>query len=284
MKVLEIPNGRLGNSLFRYFASIILITEYNAKRIIYTRECYNCKTITINDGNYHELLNSIEKNPEIFSEIVIILDGYFQYDTYSEQHYRKKIIQYIKNNPNDIIYGTDLNRNLLCNTAQQIMYEPKNIRKYDIVFHIRLEDFVDANLITHPNTLIKLINEISLLIHAEHQTIAPTAAIVCNKITTEFENKYIKYIYDNHNTPIQLQLENNDVITDFHIMKNASILVCSISTLSWCAALLSENVKTVYVPKNKTAGNQTFLRPIENTIIYENDICSKNFLNSLLNA
>ena len=56
-------------------------------------------------------------------------------------------------------------------------------------------------------------------------------------------------------------------------MKNAEILVCSLSTLSWCAALLSENLKTCYIPdwnhKTPSIGKHTkFRKPIENTIFY----------------
>ncbi len=66
-------------------------------------------------------------------------------------------------------------------------------------------------------------------------------------------------------------------------MKNAKILVCSCSTLSWIAAFLSTRINTVYFPNypNKQA-HETFKMPIENTILYEFTKCSKTELENFL--
>lgn len=99
-----------------------------------------------------------------------------------------------------------------------------------------------------------------------------SSCILVNKITTEFEKKYIekinKFYKDKYNNDIII--ESNSVIEDFHIMKNAEILVCSLSTLSWCASLLSNKLKTCYMPdlKNKIGNHVKFRKPIENTIFY----------------
>lgn len=274
MKVIEIPNGRLGNGIFRYLAAVLLQIKYGAQRIYNQSECYKTQTVVINDDNYVQLLSSIEKNRTLFENITIMLNGYFQFDMYSAS--KDKILKFLREHPNDIIYGTDLNRRLIQNRVEELIHSPEDLRKYDIVIHVRLEDFMTTDNMIHPKTLVKVINEIA----SENNTPrTPVAAIVCNKITTEIEKKYIQYIYDH--SKLSLFFESNDVITDFHIMKHARILVCSLSTLSWCAALLSENIQKVYVPKNKSCGHQTFLRPIENTILYENNLCKKNDLDEL---
>jgi len=284
MEVIEIPNGRLGNGIFRYLACIILQIKYGAIRVYNISNNSKSSTIVINDGNYNDLIISIDKDRKMFSYSIIILDGYFQFDIYSEEYYKKKIIQFIKDNPNDNIYITDLNRKYMSYTARELMDEPNDMRTYDIVIHVRLEDFMTTNNMIHPDTLINIIKDIYKSQYGEQSSGIPIVAIVCNKITTEHEKKYIQYIYDNHKTPMQFLFESNDVIIDFHIMKNARILVCSLSTLSWCAALLSEKIKTVYVPKNKSGSHQTFLRPIENTILYDNNFCDINDLNALFNG
>ena len=69
--------------------------------------------------------------------------------------------------------------------------------------------------------------------------------------------------------------ESNDVLTDFRIMNKAKILVCSLSTLSWCAGLLSTEVEKIYFPKNPNAvENQSFLPPLNQTILYDPKLIS----------
>lgn len=279
MKVLEIPNGRLGNGIFRYLASVILQMEYGAERIFNQRDAHNMSKVIISDDNYSELLRAIENNRAIFNGVLIILNGYYQFNLYCEPNYKSKIVQFLKEHPSDIIYGTNLQHQLIQNRAEELMNPPEDLRRYEIVIHVRLEDFMTTNNMIHPNTVVDVINSIA---STYKDTRVPVAAIVCNKLTTDMEKQYIQYIYDN--SKLHHVFESNDVITDFHIMKHARVLVCSLSTLSWCAALLSETVHTVYVPKNKSNGHQTFSKPIENTILYENVFCEKKDLTALFLA
>jgi uncharacterized Fe-S radical SAM superfamily protein PflX len=100
-----------------------------------------------------------------------------------------------------------------------------------------------------------------------------------NKASNELEYKYINYLKQF----IELSIESNDIITDYHIMQNAKILICSKSTLSWAAALLSTSVTTVYMP-NYPANyiHETFRTPIENTIPYDYKTCNKEELELFL--
>ena len=66
-------------------------------------------------------------------------------------------------------------------------------------------------------------------------------------------------------------------------MRNAKTLVCSNSTISWMAALLSETVTTVYMPNYPaTRAHETFRNPIKNTIQYEIKTCTKEELEIFL--
>lgn len=90
-----------------------------------------------------------------------------------------------------------------------------------------------------------------------------------NKPKSSFEMNYIEQIkewFNNHD--ISIIIETNDVLTDFHIMKEANKLICSNSTLSWCAALLSDSIDICYMPNYKDSAHQTFKYPIKNTILY----------------
>jgi hypothetical protein len=93
--------------------------------------------------------------------------------------------------------------------------------------------------------------------------------IVCNKLKTSFEfdfyNNITLFLKENK---IEVVLENNDVLTDYYIMKESRTLICSNNTLSWVAALLSDKINKCYFPDYETEGDQTFKYPIENTELY----------------
>ena len=67
---------------------------------------------------------------------------------------------------------------------------------------------------------------------------------------------------------IQIFIEHNDTITDYYIMKEAETLICSKSTLSWCAAFFSNSIKKCYLPDYNEYSNSTCKFPIDNTELY----------------
>ena len=66
-------------------------------------------------------------------------------------------------------------------------------------------------------------------------------------------------------------------------MREASVLVCSCSTLSWTAAILSNSLEKVYMPnyKNVHGSHQTCKQPILNTELYEIKTCNITELNNV---
>ena len=59
---------------------------------------------------------------------------------------------------------------------------------------------------------------------------------------------------------------------DFNIMKNTKILVCSMSTLSWCSAFFSKKLELCYMPDYDfhDQNRKTFFKnPIDNTLFYK---------------
>ena len=70
-------------------------------------------------------------------------------------------------------------------------------------------------------------------------------------------------------------------MTDYNIIKHADLLVCSYSTLSWCAAFLSDTAKDIYIPDYKNSTNQTF-KNIPNSSLYEIEFCNVAKLKNIL--
>jgi hypothetical protein len=268
MKVFDVCCCRLGNAIFRYMASSLFCIIYGANR---TYNENDCKTIMTEDFFRHwsnKILNSniiIKLNPNMNFKF----NGFYQTDIY--KLYRDKLLEWFINNQNDSV-NCDDNPSIqyrIGDLIQEINLE----KKYDVVVHIRLEDYVtyDGKLIIHPQSICKVLDEMPDI----------SFCFVCNKINTEFEKKYIDYFKNKYN----IILEQNDLITDFKIMSNAKVLICSNSTLCWTAGFLSKTVQKVYFPKNKFSGwpYQTFSTIIYNTVYYDNILCDEKELTLFFN-
>ena len=98
-----------------------------------------------------------------------------------------------------------------------------------------------------------------------------------NKPKKEIEFKYLNFFKNKYN----IIIESNDPIKDYNIMKKSKILICSYSTLSWCAAFFSTTIETVYIPNYKESLHQTF-KTLKNSKLYECDFCNIEKLNSII--
>ena len=123
-----------------------------------------------------------------------------------------------------------------------------------------MEDFLDLGMLLSENRIFKLL---------DNNIITEDLCIVCKLPTQEKEFEYLEKIKSKlSELNIKYHIENNDVLTDYYICKEAETLICSNSTLSWCAAFFSSNLKTCYFPDYQESVDQTFKNPIENTILY----------------
>jgi hypothetical protein len=133
-------------------------------------------------------------------------------------------------------------------------------KKYDLVIHINFKDLY--NFIEY-KSIISFIKNIDLK--------NKKFAIVLQKCDYDISN-YLDNItswFKQNN--IEINIELNDLITNFNIMKQCKILVCSNDSLSWSACYLSNYLQVCYIPINKTNPNRSlsrFIKPIENTIFY----------------
>lgn len=272
MKVYDSKLGRLGNAIFRYFASSLFCILYDAKRTYSNNE----QSFIFNDDMFIDWMEKV--NNDIIPNLPdynFIFYGFYQHDKIFIK-FKNEILLWMNTNQYDLVY-TDGNENLINNynypsisyTIGDLVNIPNNLKLHDIVLHLRLEDFITINQVIHPNSIKKLIELLNI----------KNFCIVVNKPKTELEQLYLNYITKDYNVFIQ----SGSVIEDFHIIKNSKILICSCSTLCWSASLLSTTLETVYFPNKKIREkHQTFCKPIDNTIYYDYDECSKTELENLL--
>lgn len=272
MLLINHNGGRLGNSIFRLFANILFCIIYDAE-IKTENQVYGNK-IEITDEFFvqwsNDLLNG--KVLHLDKSLICVFSGYFQHDTIYLK-YKNEIINYITNNPN-IMLTTHFNENY--KAIDLVNY--KLTRTYDIVIHLRLEDFIEISskipFVMNPVCIKNIIKEIN------NDYPEKEICLVLNKPTNELEFKYINFLKKDSNNII---VESNDPITDFNIMKHAKVLVCSCSTLSWSASFMSTTIEKLYFPNYSFSSiHETFKKSIENTILYDFTKCTKDELENIL--
>ena len=263
MQVKFVARGRLGNAIFRYMASAIVCIIFNAE---YSIDNPNGYTIDMSDTKFLNIVNSILNNvkiEDIHQTDTIVMSSFYQHDLIYKK-YKNVIINFIDANPShyvltDGILAGDCNFQKFY--MKDIVNTPINFnKKYKNVLHIRLEDFVKYNLCLDKDRIINLL---------KRDVINEHLCVVCKQPNTEFEFDHIKYITDYLiSQNINYNLEHNDTLTDYYIMKESEILICSKSTLSWCAAFFSNKIKKCYLPDYEITPNSTCKFPIDNTELY----------------
>jgi hypothetical protein len=256
MKINFQIKGRLGNAIFRYLAASVLCIYFNCEYVINQIQETNCS-----DENFCFIINNLNKNYRICP---LNMTEYYQHDTIYKNN-KEKIFQFIRNHPNHYVLTDGINAGDGRNEKFymiNILNAPLSFtKKYKNVLHVRLEDFVSLNLFL-PN--IRIINLL------KNDVIKEELCIVCKEPQTEFEKNYILNIVEYlKNKNINVIIESNDVLTDYYIMKEAEILICSKSTLSWCAAFFSDKIQQCYLPDYQIQPNiMTCKSPIDKTILY----------------
>jgi hypothetical protein len=262
MLVCDFPQGRFGNAVFRYLASSLFCILYGAERIYYDAMC----NTVFSDFDFLKWSGSLLNNDIPVMDISknYLFCGYYQHDAVFLK-YKSQLIDYITLHGDDLLItdgykpgGTGIYHYSVTHYyARDLLTTIFNVPKHNIVVHLRLEDFVYVNQVLHPRCVAAVMENFA------DQTIC----FVVNAPTTAFEHRYINYFRSKYN----IVCESNDPITDYHIIKNAKILVCSRSTLCWAASFFSDTLETVYFPNhsNQNHVHETFREPIKNTIPYD---------------
>lgn len=261
MEVIFIENGRLGNAIFRYLASCILSIKYG-----YQFRNLSYKSFNINDYKQisEEEFKTILLNKKIDLPQKILLKEFYQHDYIQ---FKKEIINYIEKNKNLHTITTDENKTYF---LKDLIDTPNNFNKYyDIVIHIRLGDFIQ-NIFPY-RVIINLDYYYNLFNKLDFKN--KKIIIISENIKTEIEKLYMEQLINYFKTNnLNIVYENNDILTDFHIIKNAEIVVCCMSTFSWTAVFLSDKVKTCYLPDYPVIDKNNWIsmrKPCENTLYYK---------------
>jgi len=194
----------------------------------------------------------------------ILLNGFFQHDQIYLKYWLQ-IVDYIRMHP-EFRLITDRGD---IHHAGELLAHPTGVipRGHRIVCHLRLEDFCQINICFSPRAIHRLLQGIARRYPTDR------ICLVLNRPTEDYEHRYLEYISEG----LDVCIESNDVITDYHILREAEVLICSYSTLSWVASLLSETVREVYMPTFNywfSIGRvwETFRQPIPNTIEYDGEV------------
>jgi GR25 family glycosyltransferase involved in LPS biosynthesis len=139
-------------------------------------------------------------------------------------------------------------------------------QQYDIVIHIRLGDFNERPDFIEDCYYFQLFETL----HFQKKPIC----LLCEPVKSESDALFLDKI--NHwfrVKDIPFNCETNSLLVDFNIMKQCKTLICSMSTLAWTAAYLSNHIQQCYMPNYNffevPLRRGTFFRkPIENTSLY----------------
>jgi hypothetical protein len=277
MFVCDFPQGRYGNAIFRYLASSLFCILYNAER---TYDETLCDTV-FSDFDFIEWSRRVLQDdmPSIDITKNYLFRGYYQHDKIF-QKYKTQLISYIETHPNERLItdgykpgGSGLYHYTVTEyMSLDLLMHKQVVPKHDIVVHLRLEDFVFVNQCLHPKCISDVLENFG----------QSQICFVVNTPTTPFEHRYINYFKNK----FSIVCESNDPVTDYHIIKNAKLLVCSRSTLCWAAAFFSNTLETVYFPNytNPNHPHETFKQPIENTFLYDIQFSSEHDINTFFDT
>ena len=147
-----------------------------------------------------------------------------------------------------------------------MLLEPS--KQYENVIHIRLGDFNGRPDFIETEYMLRLFDKIKDIFYKK-------TAIVIEKPASDIDIKYLNTImewFKQNNMPTPI-VESNDMLTDYNIMKQAKVIISSMSTLCWAAAFFSKSLEKIYMPNYnffeiEDRKNGYFKTPIENTILY----------------
>lgn len=216
-----------------------------------------------NDSVIMQIFDDIMTVPDDVSEYIdsgddiskkmrgVIIKGTFQHDTIYNI-YKPQIRQWIKYHAKDVVMSGDFFKFYPEDLISPIMSPPSNV-----VIHVQLGEYIKAGRVAHPFSLIS----------ALQQANSSKITLVSRAPKSYIEKLYLKFIIDRYDTSVMLCESEMD---EFNHIRNAKIIVSSLSPTCWAATYFSDIAETVYFPDcHYKFPNQTFGVAIENTIPFE---------------
>ena len=227
---------------------------------------YVKKTITLTDDTFFSMFY---KKLEYFN---VCMDGFFQFG-YIFLNYKQELLNYMEQHKHRHTVQTDINERFLMRDILDDIVLPEN-KKYGIVIHLRLGDFNGRPDFIELEYYLKLFDSLHALFVEYGTKYGKPIGIVYQPTTRESDSNYsaaCQQWFIDHAIPFQF--ECNSTVVDFNIMKQATLLICSMSTLSWTAAYFSTHIERCYMPNYNfftTTDRSSFFfhKPIPNTILY----------------
>jgi len=254
-------NPHMGYNTLGFYKHTINVDKLTSNQYINKENgqgLYVKKNLTITDETF---LKQWQKNLKPFN---IYMDGFFQF-SHLYLKYKAQILEYMKRSQDIHRIQTDTNEiYLMREIIEDLPLLPS--QQYDIVIHIRLGDFNGRPEFIEACYYIQLFETLDFQ--------GKTICLLCEPIKSESDAIFIDKI--NHwfrVKDIPFNCETNSLLVDFNIMKQCKTLICSMSTLAWTAAYLSNHIQQCYMPNYnfyEVPLRQQFFfkKPIENTILY----------------
>lgn len=183
MTIYFIPNGRLGNAIFRYFACSLFCIFYNQE---YSIDSLSIPRASIGDLDFIKWMNN-ETNYNIHGDLTFA--GFYQHD-FIYKKYKNLLISYMENHLYHVILGDHTTKGDTTATflIRDILYEPLGFsKKYDTVIHIRLDDHFRGGVHISVEYVIGVLDRVS---------ITENSCIVVQTLTMESEKVYVEKVVD----------------------------------------------------------------------------------------
>jgi len=263
MKLYINFRGRFGNICFQALASI-LIKIITGAEIVLDPKLLEREHKMIDDDLFLSWINSdfeysiknLDKNYDYE------LYGYFQHDSLYKK-YMNEILDYIKNNLEEVIYKSDDTIYYL----KDIIHSPKgDYTKYKTIVHLRIGDYIQYDLVMDPRSLDNILEKCEKPILFLHE-----------ELKNELDKAYIKY-FDKYSGDHYI----NNMLESYSILRTSKNVVGVNSTFSFLAILFNTSYDNIYVPINKNLHNHETLSGPSNAEIYDYNIITKKGLIKLL--
>lgn len=180
------------------------------------------------------------------------MKGSFQHDDIYNK-YKCQIVQWINHNPKEVIMCADFFKFYSGDLISDVILSPN-----EVVIHIPLGDLIDAGRVTHPFSLVSVLDKVPK---------ASNIVLVTGVPKTYVEKLYLKFITDRYKIDLKIC---DSVMDEYNYIRNSKILISSLSPICWVASYFSTTIETIYFPDcDMTFSEQTFKQVVENTIFFE---------------
>jgi hypothetical protein len=239
--------GRLGNCVFPYLLCILYQTEYSHTYTITPQSDEICIDDTLFLTYFWNPSSEQFQLPQISANIVF------------RRHFKQAIVEFLKKHPDQDIH-TGCNEHYPSSILLNGKLPDVELDDDTLVVHLRMEDkvtdIIEENsplFVIHPDDYAKVLASIP------HKKIL----WVMNKPTQEIEHRYLSYLQMKYGG----EYATHSLEEDMALMRQATKLVCSRSSLSWISSAFDKDQYVAMPEKYENWQHETF-RKVHPTTSY----------------